>query len=608
MNRKERPPEGDVWESLRKVWRLHTQQEHRRLLVLTGLVTIQALVEIIGIGAVPAFAGALASPDKLLQHHIVGPWLSSLGVHTQQEMLLAVGLVLIGAFSIKAGYTLFTSWQIALFLKNTRTRLGIKLFHAYMHAPYTFHLRRNPAELVRNANLEVDRVVQVVLQPAIAMFAHGLIGICVVCLMFVVQPLVTLVGITLFAGASYAFLTSIRRRSLALGRNAQQHRGKLIQAVNEGLGGFKEARILRREGEFVQAFRASTEPLAEVIKHRGVTASMVAPGLELVAIMGLTLVVLLLFALGMQSGDIVPILALYAVALLRLKQAVAQVAGTINVLRYEHISVNPVYDDIQELERFANAATDERVEPRSVSEYIELKNVSFRYPNSENWALKDVSLKIRAGSSVALVGATGAGKSTIADILLGLLVPNEGSVLVDGQDIHENLATWQTTIGYIPQSLYLIDASMRRNIAFGIAESEIDDERVSEAARMAQLDEVIAGLPDGIHTFLGDRGVRLSGGQRQRVCIARALYHDPDVLILDEATSALDNATEQRIVEELEAHRGDRTLVIIAHRLTTVKHCDQLYLLRGGSIEAQGTYAELFRDSGGFQRLAASEG
>ena len=607
MKRNEPPPGGDVWQSLRKLWRLHTPNEHRQLLVITGLVTIQALVEIIGIGAVPAFAGALAGPDKLLHHHIVGPWLSSVGVRTQKDMLLTLGVVLIAAFAFKTAYTLFTSWQIARFVKNTRTRLGIQLFRAYMHAPYLFHLRRNPAELVRNATLEVDRVVQVVLAPAINMIAHGLIGTCVVCLMFAVQPLVTLVGITLFAGASYAFLTSVRRRSLSLGRNAQEHRSKLIQSVNEGLGGFKEARVLRREGQFVRGFSTSTEHLAEAIQHRVVTAAMIAPGLELVAILGLTLVVLLLFALGMQSADIVPILALYAVALLRLKQAVSQVAGTVNVLRYEHIAVNPVYDDIQELNRVVTS-NEEPATARLVAEGVELKNVSFRYPNSENWALRDVSLRIPAGSSVALVGATGAGKSTIADILLGLLVPTQGSVLVDGRDIHENLPSWQATLGYIPQSLYLIDASMRSNIAFGIAENEIDDQRVQQAARIAQLDEVIAGLPEGIQTILGDRGVRLSGGQRQRVCIARALYHNPNVLILDEATSALDNATEQRIVEELEAHRGDRTLVIIAHRLSTVKHCDQLYLLRNGAIEAHGTYADLFRDSRGFQRLVATEG
>lgn len=607
MNRTESPPEGSVWGSLLQIWKLLTRAERWRLLVITGLVCIQALLEIVGIGTVPAFAGALATPDKVLQHPLVGPWFQAIGVESQHDLLRTAGLALVAAFAVKAAYTLFTSWEIARFMQGFRTRLGARLFRAYMHAPYTFHLGRNPADLVRNANLEVDRVTQVVLSPAINMFAHTLIGACVVGLMLTVQPLVTVVGITMFAGSSYAFLMSVRRRSVALGRDAQTHRGKLIQAVNEGLGGFKEARVLRREAEFVNTFRTSNDQLAEAIKHRTITAAVIPPVLELVAVIGLTLVVALLFAVGMQSGDVLPILALYAAALLRLKQATSQAAGTINGLRYDHVTVNAVYSDLQALEGVADTTHDRPVRRHKLSKGIELKNVSFRYPNSENWALSNVNLKIPAGSSVALVGATGAGKSTLADLLLGLLVPSTGSVLVDGQDIHKDLAAWQTSIGYIPQSLYLMDASMRRNIAFGIPEDEIDDDRVREAARMAQLDEVLAGLPDGLETVLGDRGVRLSGGQRQRVCIARALYHNPDVLILDEATSALDNATEQRIVEELDAQRGDRTLVIIAHRLSTVKHCDKLYLLRNGTVEASGTYAELFRDSGGFQRLVAAE-
>lgn len=590
--------------SLAKLWKMLTRQDRLRLAGLVVILLIGAVMEAIGIGIVPMFVSLVADPAQAQQQPWARELLPLLGISGSRDLLIAGGAALIFVFLIKTAFTWFTVVVQSRFLLSLQVRFSIDLFNAYMEAPYAFHLGRNPADLMRNCSIEVVHVINRVLIPLLRMLAYGLIGLAVLSLLLVMHPLITLFSIGLFGSTSLIFLRVVRGRALAHGKNAQRHRAQQIKAVNQGLGGLKEARVLGREPYFVAAFHESTSALARAAMHQRITNQLVPPTLELVAVVGILMVTALLLVFGLQTTDIVPTLALFAVALIRLQQSAKTVTSTLNDLRYEHFTINPIYDDHQQL-GFAQGFEPGPVIRQRLpfQQSIEFQDVGFQYPGGERPALESIELSIPRGAAVAFVGSTGAGKSTLADVLLGLLSPDHGTIRVDGRDIRENLRGWQASIGYIPQSLYLIDDTLRRNIAFGLEDAEIDEERVAKAARIAQLEEMLADLPEGLDTVVGDRGVRLSGGQRQRVCIARALYHDPSVLILDEATSALDNRTEQHIVDELEAHRGDRTLIVIAHRLSTVRHCDRLYLLSHGRIVAAGTYEELLDNSHQFQQL-----
>lgn len=305
-------------------------------------------------------------------------------------------------------------------------------------------------------------------------------------------------------------------------------------------------------------------------------------------------------------GAIIPILTLFAMATVRLMPSIQQLATLYTRLRYNIVSLDPIYNDLKELETASRKFVQERKlnKPLPLNTEIEIRNVGYRYPDSDVQALRNISITIPKGKAVAFVGASGAGKTTMVDLILGLLSPEQGAVYVDGKDIRKNISGWQKNVGYIPQSIYLADETLRSNIAFGIPVDDIDDYKVMKAVRLAQLENLLDQLPEGLETIIGENGTRLSGGQRQRVGIARALYHDPEVLVMDEATSALDNITERQITKAIESLKGERTLIMIAHRLTTVKNCDTLYFMEGGRIVEVGSYEDLVHSNIHFKEMA----
>jgi ATP-binding cassette, subfamily B, bacterial PglK len=330
------------------------------------------------------------------------------------------------------------------------------------------------------------------------------------------------------------------------------------------------------------------------------------PVVETSAVVGMMLISGLLVLQGRPMGTIIPVLALFGMATVRLMPSVQQLSTMYTDLKYNLVSVKPLYDDLKELEVFGNLARSERRSNTRVEfkNTIEAQNISYAYPGSSEQALEGISFTIEKGEAVAFVGESGAGKTTVVDVILGLLKPDSGTVLVDRQDIHKNVSAWQKNIGYIPQFIYLADETLKNNIAFGLPEAEIDDHKVMRAIELAQLDSLLETLPEGLDTVIGENGTRLSGGQRQRVGIARALYHNPDVLVMDEATSALDNVTEKEITKALERLKGERTIIMIAHRLTTVENCDVLYMMRDGRITDSGTYNDLVESNKEFRKMA----
>lgn len=563
-----------------------------------------ALLEVAGIGAVPAFIATLAVPDKVRALPYAERVLDFLGISTGSELVIwgAVGLILV--FAIRAAYLIMLQYLMIRMTEHHRVRIARQLFAAYMYAPYEFHLGRNTAELLRNVDTETKSIVSGIINPILALTLQGLMTLFIVILLVVATPLSGLIAIGVVGGGGWLFLRMVKDRMRIYGKGARKEHKLAIQAVNQGLGGFQDARVLGVEESLIEDFNRSNARAALYMRYKQFVKAVTNPLLEFIAVAGLMLVVLIMVAGGTDLATMVPMLGLFGAAIVRLRSSVGSISSTVTQLSYNLASVDAVVGDLDALKLSHRAEKRESTEGQlRLKQSLELDRVTYSYPGASAPALRDVSLTIERGQSVGFVGATGSGKTTLINVLLGLLRPQNGHILVDGTDIYANLRGWQNNIGYIPQSIYLLDDTIRRNVAFGLPNDAIDDDNVWMALRAAQLADHVMGLPDGLDSNVGERGIRLSGGQRQRVGLARALYRNPDVLIMDEATSALDNETENEVLSAISALKGDRTVVMIAHRLTTVRGCDCIYFLENGSLEAQGTYDELCAAHGGFRRM-----
>lgn len=558
-----------------------------------------ALVETVAVALIPAYVALLNAPSSarhfLAGHH--GAWFAS---GTDSQMLVRATVVLALFFVLKNGYMVAMTYAQRRFVAGRHILLSKRLLRTYLLSPYTFHLARNTAELLRNINSEVNQVFTGVLIPLMSLMSELLILVLVGVLLFSVDPLSSGVALATIAGATGAYYGTIRRRIGTLGRRQQVNGAELIKWVNQSLGGIKETKVLGRETFFLDSYgRNVTEWV-----RAGSTLQMLNEFprylIETIAMCGMAVAVVVMVAAGRDLHTILPRMSLFAVAALRLMPSMNRMVGAATYLRYHRHAVDVVYRDVTDVQPDARTSAEGGVE---LSAEIELRDVSYRYPAAAEASVRDVSLVIARGTSVGFVGASGAGKTTLIDVVLGLLKPTSGSVLVDGVNIETGIRHWQRHIGYIPQTIYLSDDTLRRNVAFGVDDADIDDAAVWRSIAAAQLAALVRSLPDGLDTFVGERGVRISGGQRQRVGIARALYHDPEVLVMDEATAALDHRTEREITDVLNELRGKKTMIIIAHRLSTVRGCDTLFVMADGQIVDEGRYEALAESSAMFQRM-----
>jgi ATP-binding cassette, subfamily B, bacterial PglK len=593
--------------SLKKLNQLFSRRDKAKLFGLLLLMLIASMLEIVGLGLIPAFVVAVSDPDVILYYPVVGEVLAQVNITTPERLLIFGALLLIIVFVIKNIYLSFYAYLERAFVKDRQIWLGTQLFTAYMLAPYTFHLSRNTAELLHNTNLEVRRLTESVLMSLLRFVMEGIMIVSIFIVLLLLEPWVTLATFGILGVAAGFFLKLIRGRIKLYGKVEQQERKGMIQAVNQGLGGIKDTRILNREPFFIDAFRRALRDAANALMFKGVAMQVTKPIIETLAVTSMLLIALLLLYQGRPITDVIPILALFGMATLRLMPAFNKIASAWTALRYTSYAVDPIFDDLAELKAIVHWERQEmkRIQRLNLQSQITVTDLTYHYPNSQEKALNGLNLTIPKGCAVAFVGPSGAGKSTLADVLLGLLEPQRGCVQVDGVDIKHNLRGWQQNIGYVPQLIYLSDDTVKANIAWGLPENEINPQALQVAVKAAQLGELIERLPAGLETMIGEQGVRLSGGQRQRVGIARALYHDPQVLIMDEATSALDGVTERFVIEAIDRFKGERTVIMIAHRLTTVQRCDRLYFMRDGRIEEQGTYTQLLEHSPTFRQMAA---
>lgn len=596
-------------EKLKKLNALFSRRAKFSFAGLFFMMLIGTALELIGVGAIPAFLATMVTPNRILEVPVVGSIFTHFDIQGEQRLLIYTGLGLLAIYIIKNAYLGFLNYFKSKFIRDQKIVLARRLYTAYMRAPYAFHLNRNTAELLRNANLEVRIIGNEVLRPLLQLILSGVTASAITILLIVIEPVISVVVVGVLGMASFIFTQATRKKIEAMGEEEQRQRTASYKVMHEGFGSLKAVKVLNKEGSFIRKFMDSFRKANHAQHLQEIIGSWTRPFMEVIAITGLLIVVFFIIYLGEDVSTLIPTLGLFGVAILKLQTQITTAVSSFNSLKYSNYAVDPVYDDLNLLEpKLETEQTTEKERPTIPLQFnseLRIDSLYFRYQNSETDVLKNINMTIQSGSSVGLVGKTGAGKSTLVDILLGLLEPTRGQVTVDDTPVFHQLAQWQLNIGYIPQDIYLLDDTIKRNIALGLDDEAIDENRLQEAISIAQIQDLIASLPEGWDTTVGERGVRLSGGQLQRVGMARALYTDPDVLVMDEATSSLDSSTEQSVMQALDRAKQGRTFIMIAHRMSTVKKCDVIYMLEEGELIASGTYSELLENSSEFRTMVA---
>ena len=418
--------------------------------------------------------------------------------------------------------------------------------------------------------------------------------LAVLLFLFMYEPKITLIAMLSVGISGLVLIRMMKKYEQAYGKQAQQSRKELVQRVSEGLGGVKEIKVLNRQQYFISRLYDTLERLKKAETYNETTRESFRPIIELVAVLGLLALTLILYLEGRALNEIAPVLTIFGASTFQMLPSFAKLTNQYSKLDYHSHAIIPVHEDLmRSTDHLVNKTPEKSTDKLLLTDNLTIKNVTFSYPNNlKSKILDNVTLTLNRGSAIGIIGKSGAGKTTLIDLILGLFEPDSGDILVDGKSIYENLSGWQENIGYIPQTIFLADDTVRKNIAFGLNDEEIDNEQLLSAIKAAQLQEVVNALPHGLDSNIGERGVRLSGGQRQRIGIARALYQNPEVLIMDEATSSLDNETEDYVIRSIERLKGDRTIIIIAHRLSTVESCDVLFRINNGRVsEASKTEA-----------------
>jgi len=506
---------------------------------------------------------------------------------------------------------MYTIWRLSMYGARVGGELSSRLYRHYMHQPWLFHASGSSSQLTNQIAQECQRITNSIINPLMQMNAKLVMALLMTVAIFLYNPLVALAGLAIFSVAYVLLYRTVRRRLVRNGRAISEAQRLRFKLMAEGFGGIKDALLLGRQQVFTDRFDGACERFAAA---QGTTQAMSqAPryAMELVAFGSVIFLILYLLAAHQGNlGTILPVLSVYALAGFKLLPAFQQVYTSISQIRGNLAAFDALREDLRASAVVQHTASrhlppDQQEASWAPRHSIRLDKVTFTYPGKQEPALRGVDLEIPVNQIVGLVGASGSGKSTAIDLLLGLIEPQQGQLLVDGQPVAaSNRRAWQNALGFVPQSIFLADSSIRENIGFGLPPDVIDDEKVRHAASLAHLNELLAELPDGLETRVGERGVQLSGGQRQRIGIARALYHDAAVLILDEATSALDGITEKKIMEAIHDFSGEKTIIMIAHRLTTVRQCDHIYLISRGQVVDQGNYQSLLKRNKTFQRMA----
>jgi len=602
--------------TIQAVLSLLNRRERWQMVLILMFMLPNALMQVAGVASVMPFIAVMAQPDLVESNVLLASLYTALGEPAMREfltILAGAALVLLVAGN---GLAALTTWLILRFSYMRVHTLSRKLMEIYLGSEYSFFLLRNPSDLTKNVINEVNHLVSGFLMPLLQLLANGFIVTALLLMLLWTDPVLALTVGLILGGAYSLIYILLRKRMRILGRRRLEANARRFKTTHEAFGAIKDLKVTGRENYYLNAYSDASYAFADNQSTHQVIAQMPRYALESLAF-GVVLLIALYLTTSQQSTQgALPMIALYAMAGYRLMPALQKIFDNAATLRFSAPVVERINEEmsahrvgqITHPEDDKPSAKNNADIPFALHDTLRLEHIAYRYHGMTTPVLDDINITIKARTTVAFIGESGAGKSTLVDIILGLLKPDCGSILVDGIPLDDNsLSRWRHHLGYVPQSIYLSDDTLRRNIALGIPDRDIDDDAVIAAAKAAAIHDFITReLPEGYQTVAGDRGIRLSGGQRQRIGIARALYNNPDLLILDEATSALDGSTEAAVMDAIDRLSGQKTIIMIAHRLSTVQNCDQLYLLKSGKLVASGTYAHLLSTQPDFRRMAST--
>lgn len=578
------------------------------LLSLLFASIFSSALEAVGIGLIGPFLQIAMNPELIQANKFINQVYKSLNLDSNNEFIAVLGIALIILFCFKSIAYFFMKSYIYNFGYRQKGKISTKLMDTYLTVPYVFFLKKNTSTIIRNILVETEKFAQQVLIASLEAIANLLIIIVLIALL-ARTDIIFLALVSAIILPTFAFFYTLRKKFSSWGQTASECRNEIIRIINHSLGGIKETRVIGCEEYFQKQMDVKLKKyeVAESLFSSMQIIPRIAIETILVVFLILIVIIYQLF-FGQSVQQLIPSLSVFAIASIRLIPAASQFIALVSYVQGATYSMDAIYLDLMELEQQNNSVKNslhKQLEnngdkPNFYANHsfnfrskIEISNLTYYYPNIDSPAISEICLNIKKGESIAFIGKSGAGKTTLVDIILGLLQPQSGDIRVDGLSIYEDIRLWQNLIGYIPQTIFLMDETLERNIAFGVPDELINQKRLNQAIEAAQLKDLIEQLPDGINTVLGERGIRLSGGQRQRIGIARAIYHKKEILVLDEATSALDNETEALVTKAIQALSGTITMIIIAHRLTTVEHCDRVYTLEAGRIIKSGSYKEV---------------
>jgi len=589
-----------------KIYSLLNHKERRRFFGLVLVVIVVGLIDVAGIASIMPFMAVVAKPEVVETNRYLHWVYQTFGFTSLNNFLIFLGLVVFLILLLSNGIKALALYFELSFVHYRLYSLSRRLLFSYLSQPYVFFLGQNTAVLGKNILQEVAKFTHEVLRPCTQIFSR-LVAVTMICgLLFVVDPVLA-VMIVVILGCAYSLLYLFTQKKLKwVGRERFDANEQRSKVAGEAFGGVKDLKVLGREKFFIDQFSQHSRKAESKMVVHGLISQLPSYVMEVMAFGGILIIVLYFLVIRQNFDQTLPVMALYAFAGYRLMPALQGIFSAAALLRFNLAVLDTLHRDLSGTPDIPEAFLNKQVAPLAFASTIQFDTVTFNYPGVAAPVLHDLNLTIVKNTSIGLVGGTGSGKTTTVDILLGLLTPQQGSLKVDGMPLSdEKMLQWQRNLGYVPQSIFLSDDSLVANIAFGIPSESIDMSSVERAARIANIhDFIINELPSGYATHVGERGVRLSGGQRQRIGIARALYHDPDVLIMDEATSALDGVTEEAVIQAIHNLAGKKTLITIAHRLTTLKDCDLIYIMERGRIVEQGTYGELSGSSSRFRAMA----
>ncbi len=590
---------------------LLTPSQRKRFYLLQILVILMVLLQIAGVASIVPFMALIADLNQLQQDTFIAQVYAASGLNSESQFVFWLGLSVLIMLFLASIISMYTTWKISIFANKVGVEISDRLYTYYLKQDWLFHVSGSSAQLTKQIATESLRVNQGILLPFMHLNANVVFVIFMSISIFIFDPIVATVGVVIFALSYYFIFKFVSRILLNNGRSISEMYEKRFRLMNEGFGGIKDVLLLGRHSDFINRFFRTGVVFAY---SQGVNSALGhAPRyfMELIAFGSMISLVLYLFtSYDADLSLILPILSVYAIAGIKLMPAFQQIYNSLATIRGNISAYEAIHQDLvnsSEIKPVTNISKTDKKEKSYLNpkKQISLENISFRYPGKDELVLNQIDISIPVKKVIGIVGPSGSGKSTLVDILLGLIEPQKGFLKIDGKIINnQNRRTWQNNIGFVAQAIFLSEGTIAENVAFGFSKNQINFKQVENVLKLANLNEFVQGLKNGVHTKVGERGVQLSGGQRQRIGIARALYHEADVLIFDEATSSLDGVTEKMIMQAVHRFGGEKTIIMIAHRLKTVEKCDQIFFIDGGKVADQGTFQELIETNESFKNMA----